>query len=213
MKTQNEKRDMFYGAFPCIVAFISCFISVLTCNGQGADSVSYKNLNDPAFVSNYKLKFDIKTYTTADGSVLKIGSPLVIGRPEKNESKRDNFPFTYWQLVTMIGKIKAFEDMTQDNAGEQVVIEEIMATTESINKKSPRQVDIIVTNINGKRRSLVNYEKALQVGEVMNPNAALTREQAMKRLKESKDLLDLGVINQSKFDSIKAVLSPIILKQ
>lgn len=41
----------------------------------------------------------------------------------------------------------------------------------------------------------------------------MTKEEAIKKLKEAKDLLDLGMITQGKFDSLKVKLSPIILKQ
>lgn len=56
----------------------------------------------------------------------------------------------------------------------------------------------------------IDYDNALQTGEIINPKAHMTREQAIAKLKESKELLDLQMITQSKYDSLKTKLAPII---
>ena len=50
-------------------------------------------------------------------------------------------------------------------------------------------------------------------GEVVNPNRLMTRKEAIDKLKESKDLLDLGIISQQEYDVIKKNLTPIIMGQ
>lgn len=50
-------------------------------------------------------------------------------------------------------------------------------------------------------------------GEVVNPNRLMTRKEAIDKLKESKELLDLGIISQQDFDVIKKNLTPIIMGQ
>jgi hypothetical protein len=62
-----------------------------------------------------------------------------------------------------------------------------------------------------KRRTIVDLELALSTGEVVNPNQKMTREQAIVKLKESKDLLDLGLLTQEEYDKIKSELTPIIM--
>jgi hypothetical protein len=62
-------------------------------------------------------------------------------------------------------------------------------------------------------KTILDYEKAILLNEIINPNRPMTKEEAIKKLKEAKDLLDLGMITQGKFDSLKVKLSPIILKQ
>ena len=47
-------------------------------------------------------------------------------------------------------------------------------------------------------------------GELINPNALMTRAQAIAKLKESKDLLDLEIMTQDEYDKIKLKLTPII---
>ena len=48
-------------------------------------------------------------------------------------------------------------------------------------------------------------------GELINPNAPMTREQAIDKLKESKDLFDLGLMNEEEYNLIKEELTPIIM--
>ena len=50
-------------------------------------------------------------------------------------------------------------------------------------------------------------------GEVVNPNRLMTRKEAIDKLKESKELLDLGIISQQDYDIIKKNLTPIIMGQ
>ncbi len=42
-------------------------------------------------------------------------------------------------------------------------------------------------------------------------NAPLTRDEAIAKLKESKDLLDLGLLKQEDYDAIKTELTPLIM--
>jgi len=44
-------------------------------------------------------------------------------------------------------------------------------------------------------------------------NAPLTREEAIAKLKESKDLLDLGLLTQPEYEKLKQELTPIIMKK
>lgn len=58
----------------------------------------------------------------------------------------------------------------------------------------------------------MNLPAAMKNGEFINPNAAMTREQAIAKLKEQKDLLDLGMITKEQFEELKVKLTPIIMK-
>jgi hypothetical protein len=68
----------------------------------------------------------------------------------------------------------------------------------------------IIFNNPGMDISVLDLAFALQYGELINPNAAMTSEQALAELKKAKDKLDLGLITQQQFDSLKVVLSKII---
>lgn len=178
---------------------------------QTAEMVTFANLNDPDFVSNYKLTFDINGYETKDGSILKVGSELMIGKPFKNELRNDNYPYNHWQELVTLGKIKGLSEINNEIQGEPVTIIEMEATSLGISKKSVRFVNITVVNTKGKKRYLTNYEDALTHGEVSNPNAALTRDEAIQKLKDAKDLFELGMYTEQQYDSVKNKLSPIIM--
>lgn len=57
----------------------------------------------------------------------------------------------------------------------------------------------------------VDYETAFEVGEIILPNRKMTRDQAIEKLKESKELLDLEVITTEEYEEIRKELIPIIL--
>jgi hypothetical protein len=58
---------------------------------------------------------------------------------------------------------------------------------------------------------LVDVELAMESKEIRTNG--VTREEAITKLKESKDLLDLGIVNQEDYDKLKAELTPIIINQ
>ena len=56
----------------------------------------------------------------------------------------------------------------------------------------------------------VNLEIAVTQGEIINPNAIMTRDRAIEVLKEAKDLFDLDMMSQDEYDAIRAEVTPII---
>ena len=65
---------------------------------------------------------------------------------------------------------------------------------ELVNSRDKKNVTGILT--------IADYETAIRSGEVYNPNH-ITREIAIERLKEAKDLLDMGVYTQDQFEAEK----------
>ena len=47
-------------------------------------------------------------------------------------------------------------------------------------------------------------------GELINPNRPMTRDEAIAKLKESKDLLELDMMSQEEYDELRKKLTPII---
>jgi hypothetical protein len=60
--------------------------------------------------------------------------------------------------------------------------------------------------------TVTNLEPALESGEIIAKNRPMNRAEAIAKLKESKDLLDLGLLKVEEYDKIKAKLTPIIMK-
>lgn len=57
------------------------------------------------------------------------------------------------------------------------------------------------TNISGVI-TIYDFDKAFRLGEIINPNQ-ITSEEALKKIKEAKDLLDLGIYTEQQFEDIK----------
>ena len=106
----------------------------------------------------------------------------------------------------------------QEFQGEKVVIVE-MEVNHKGSKKKPLALSILLGEPNGrafginKYLSVVDYEKAVLAGEIKSTNAPLTRAEAIAKLKESKDLFDLGLIEEAEYLEIKERLTPIIMEK
>lgn len=57
---------------------------------------------------------------------------------------------------------------------------------------------------------LTAYDYSILNGELINPNAPMTREQAISKLTEAKSLLDLDMMSKEEYDAIKLEVTPII---
>jgi hypothetical protein len=185
----------------------------------------------------------VSKYTSADGSVLELGDTLVVGIPKgsttlttaagagntfgvaKAKSKtQDSFATIIMGRPAGVGSVlNAMAGEAPVNAGanmqgESVIISE-MKVVHKGSKKKPLELVVLLGEPNGrafgiyKYMSVTDYEKAVLSGEIRSLNAPLTREEAIAKLKESKDLLDLGLLAQPEYDKIKLELTPIIMKK
>ncbi len=78
---------------------------------------------------------------------------------------------------------------------------------------------MVLGEINGrafgfnKYLSVLNTELAIEFGEIRLKNAKMTRDEAIAKLKEQKDLLDLGIVSQDDYDRLRKELTPIIMNK
>jgi predicted dehydrogenase len=56
----------------------------------------------------------------------------------------------------------------------------------------------------------IDFEEAIATGEIQSKG--MSREQAISKLKEAKDLVDLGMMSKEDFEKLKLELTPIIIK-
>ncbi|MHC1779814.1 MAG: hypothetical protein AB9922_06205 [Bacteroidales bacterium] len=102
--------------------------------------------------------------------------------------------------------------------GEIVVIADMRVYHKGSSKK-PLALAVLLGEPNGrafglyKYMSVNDYEKSILTGEIKSKNAPLTREQAIAKLKEAKDLLDLGLMDAAAYEKLKEELTPIIMKK
>lgn len=155
-------------------------------------SLSYSQI---AEFGNLLKKSTYNEYLSRSGDTIKIGDTLIIGIPTSD------LGFTY---ISQGG-----QRVSNTLAGKSIVIDQLKTYgTKAQGFKMYAQFKGF-----GLVPVLIDYDTALETGEIKNPNTGLTKEQAIKKLKESKELWDLGVINETEYNDIKNKLTPIIIKE
>lgn len=191
-----------------------------------SDTLVCDKVNDIEYAKNYANNEKFAAIKLKDGSVLRVGDFVKIGKPSgqnlvrqtsvglanSTTSTQQSFQFLLFGRIgsSALGGMNYLPGNFQ---GIDVVVKEVKASHTSLvgSRKSPLTYWLILDLGNGVSTAL-NLDQALVTGELINPKAALTREQAIAKLKEQKDLLDLGMINQEQFNKIKNELTPIIMK-
>jgi hypothetical protein len=133
-------------------------------------------------------------YITKSGDQINVGDTLVIGKPAGIQR------FMYIQ--------QGGEYCAPWISGKKVAITQI----HSYGKKKNGYTLFVQFKGFGLIPVFMQYDNAIANGEVINPKSQMTREDAIAKLKEAKDLLDLNIINQSYYDSLKNILAPIIIQ-
>ncbi|MDR2223779.1 MAG: hypothetical protein LBE34_13755 [Flavobacteriaceae bacterium] len=133
-----------------------------------------------------------KEYISKNGDIIKVGDSLIIGKAMDPNGFR---------FISQGGG-----RMHQTHGGKQITISKIKSYG---NEKSGFTIWIEFKGF-GWIPVNVDYENALDAGEIINPKGKLTKEQAISKLKESKSLLDLEVITQEEYDKIKEELKKYI---
>jgi len=119
--------------------------------------------------------------------------------------------------------ITAMNDESQDMAdislkNTKVIVNQIK-TYHRGSKKKPLYVVMVLGEINGRAFGIYKYlsvmdtELAIETGEILLKNPKMTREVAMAKLKEAKELLDVELMSKEEFEELKLKLAPIIKGQ
>lgn len=106
--------------------------------------------------------------------------------------------------------------MADNNFKNTAVIVKEIKTLHRGSKKKPLYVVMVLGEINGrafginKYLSVMDTELAIESGEVLLKNRKMTRDEAIAKLKEAKDLMDIEMMTREKFEELKKELTPII---
>jgi len=145
------------------------------------------------------VEFD--SYVAKDGHTYKIGDTLKIGRPSSNKT------FAFIQSGNGIFNPVAAADASV--SGNNTIIRKIYVGG---TKRAGFSIYFNSKGVCGIcPQYYINAEQAFETKELKS--FGLSREDAIAKLKEQKDLLDLGLITKEQFDRIKEELTPIIMKQ
>lgn len=224
-----------------LIFVLLLLLSSTTFAQKQLDELTFDDCQNSSIFQEIKNYTKILKYTAADGSVLNLGDTLVIGLPTgsttnttavgagntigaaKARSKtKSSFSTIIMGRPAGVGNIlNAMAGESAENAGSEMQGEIVLISEMKVfhkgSKKKPLALQILLGEPNGrafginKFMSVTDYEKAVLAGEIKSINAPLTREEAIAKLKETKDLLDLGLLDQADYEKMKLELTPIIM--
>lgn len=175
------------------VSFVLCVFVVF-----GQKQITYEEMKSFEKANNATAYFDV--YVAKDNHPYKVGDTLKIGKPTSEK----NFAFiNEWEHFPESGRVKI------EASGTNTILKRIYVGG---SRKAGFKIFFI-----GKGKcalcgpNYIDVEEALSSGELKS--FGMSKEQAIAKLKEAKDLVDLGMMSKEDFDKLKAELSPIILKQ
>ena len=198
-------------------------------------NLTFDQANDIKYAKQYKNNTVIDSYTTKDGLTISVGDILTIGNAV---IERDKYMFNDVFSHIVIGKAKGvdntnFRYLPHDYSGSKVIVKSLFVTHKketgyvlwSKRNEMPLYVSIFVKNpkievnsvkgfskmLSHSRKTIVDIEKALAAGEIVNTNAPLSKQAAIQKLKESKDLMELDLLSKEEYKKLKEKLTPIIL--
>lgn len=221
--------------------FFICFtLATITLSAQEQlEELTFKNSQDPGFFMEIDNNTEVKKYISANGSILTVGDTLIIGNPtgsttsttavtagkgligvtEANSKTKSSFATIILGKPSSINNIlDTDQNASADMQGEIVLISKMQVFHKG-SKKKPLRLQVLMGEIHGrafgiyKYISVTDYEKAILTGEIKSTNTPITADEAIEKLKKSKELLDLGIIDKEKYEKIKAELTPIILSK
>ena len=174
------------------------------------------------YVSQFRNSDRFKTIKFEDGSSINMNDLIKVGKPSGinmtheqssglfSSTRQQSNNFSY--LVLGRAAMAALGGITyvpEKFKGNEIRLIEIKIAHTGFTHNSPASVILIFENP-GLDISVWSYKKAFEEGELINPNRPMNRTEAIAKLKETKDLLDLGMITKDDFDKMKEKLTPII---
>jgi len=142
---------------------------------------------------------NLEKYTSKNGEVFKVGEILKIGEPKGSLDR--------YEFIQKVGALGDQIDVTLEDKGFE---SEIIKFKLIGGKRRGYEIQIVSKTPMGLHRYYIQIEKAIRDGEVQS--TIMTREEAISKLKEEKDLLDLGLITEKEYNDRKEKLTPIILE-
>ena len=148
----------------------------------------------------YKGDHIITSYISKNGTVYMIGDKIKIGMPSSNKT------FAFITNVGNIGLMFAGVEPRQLEASEGNTETEIKTISIQGSRRTGFYATFQTKGMMGLIPSTydIQIENALESGEIKS--SVISSDDALTELKRCKDKLDLGLITQEKYDSIKKVL-------
>lgn len=178
-----------------------------------SDTLDFNRVKEDGYLKSYKNNHLFESMKLPDGSILSVGEELIVGKPSSmNTSKQANNGLFSGNVVTT----SAFNYLINGRVGLSVMagMQYLPGTytNRKIKIKEIKKGWTIVDLNDNSVGTVLGITEAINTGEIINPKAAMTREQAIAKLKEAKDLVDLGMMSKEDFEKLKLELTPLIIK-
>ena len=163
-------------------------------------------------------EFSSKTYSGTYGNKARGG----ISKTRSTSKKTYEFikmgrPAGFGSIMTSLnGDAQNMASNSLKNS--KAIVKEIKAYHRG-SKKKPLYLVMVLGEINGrafginKYLSVMDTELAIESGEILLKNRKMTREEAILKLKEAKELMEIDMMSKKEFEDLKNKLRPIIMKK
>ena len=159
-----------------------------------------------------------KTYTGSYGNKARGGISKTRSTTKKTyEFVKMGRPAGFGSIMTaMNGDAQIMASNSLKNT--KAIVKEIKAYHRG-SKKKPLYLIMVLGEMNGKAfginkyLSVMNTELAIESGEILLKNRKMTREEAISKLKEAKELMEIDMMSKEEFEKLKKELRPIIMKK
>jgi hypothetical protein len=169
-----------------------CVATLLLVSPLFAQEIRYTDLATVTKASD-----NYTSYVSKDGAVYKIGDRLTIGKASAGTI------FNY--IFEGDGIVIAMKNLPAIASGKETEIKKIFVAG---NKRVGYTVSFRTKGVTGLANFSILVENAIETGEIKS--FGMTSDEALAELKKSKDKLDLGLITQKQYDSLKVALSKFI---
>lgn len=159
-----------------------------------------------------------KTYAGSYGNQLRGGVAQSRSTSKKTyEFVKMGRPAGFGSIITAIGGDA--EIMADNSLKNTTVVINEMKTYHRGSRNKSLYVVMVLGEINGrafginKYLSVMDTELAIESGEILLKNSKMTREQAIAKLKEAKELMEIEIMSKEEFEELKKELAPVIINK
>lgn len=197
--------------------FLLSLTGYLTSNAQDK-ILTHQQLLNPEYLKTLENEENIKAFITSTGDTVSINDIVVFGKPSQDRpvfnslvNKEVNNYTTIFHGKPLLKTITKFQYFPEGYEGKKAKVKEIIA--QKPGKKHPALIMIALelTENNLSNIDITAVTHSFNVLELKVIGGKLTKNEALNKLKEAKQNLDLELISQEEYDTIKDELSPYIM--
>tara|TARA_Y100000739_G_C20581820_1_gene453241 strand:- start:855 stop:1526 length:672 start_codon:yes stop_codon:yes gene_type:complete len=190
------------------------------------NKISYEQTLDIEYSSKYKDNTKFNQYLTKDNVLISVGDTLTIGQASIDKSIFNNL----YSGDIKSRDLKECKQLNKSYENKQMIIHSIYVTHQEYEgyntglwnnkKKTPLNIHILLKPIKdgslvsnvmmNPKISIFHLEKSFENMEIVNPNPPISRSEAIAKLKEAKDLMELDLLSKEEYNDLRKKLLPII---